>query len=154
MDSLQLLTLYLTLTPKFSGRNAKINLQTTPKLTVVMLISCLLRIQEFSSGGGMGVHVNVVVFLYFFFAFFLVLSLFYRSQVVNFKEKYHFSRFRRRSNSFPGGPPPPPPPQIVPGHWNLANYMFTCKISFKKNMSMDGYIYYRMCMMLLYTNAK
>ena len=31
----------------------------------------------------------------FFFPFFLVLSLFYRSPMVNFKEKYHFSRFRR-----------------------------------------------------------
>ena len=30
-----------------------------------------------------------------FFAFFLVLGLFYRSYMVNFKEKYHFSRFRR-----------------------------------------------------------
>ena len=46
-------------------------------------------------------------------------------------------------------------------HWNLANYKFTCKISFKKNMGMPGYrlynigtLYYRMCMILLYTNAK
>ena len=42
MDSLQLLTLYLALTPIFSGRKAKINLHTTPKLTVVIPISCLL----------------------------------------------------------------------------------------------------------------
>ena len=49
MDSLQLLTLYLTLTPIFSGRNAKINLHTTPKLTVVMSISCLLRSIQFPS---------------------------------------------------------------------------------------------------------
>ena len=35
--------------------------------------------------------------------FFLVLSLFYRSQMVNFKENYHFSRFRRGSNFFQGG---------------------------------------------------
>ena len=43
IDSLQLMTLYLTLTPIFSGRKAKINLHTMPKLTVVMPISCLLR---------------------------------------------------------------------------------------------------------------
>ena len=44
-DSLQLLTLYLTLrsTLTFSGGKAKINLHTTPKLKVVMLINCLLR---------------------------------------------------------------------------------------------------------------
>ena len=35
---------------------------------------------------------------------FLVLSLFYRSQMVNFKEIYHFSRFQRGSNIFQGGP--------------------------------------------------
>ena len=37
-------------------------------------------------------------FFFFFFVFFffvLVLSLFYRSQMVNFKEIYHFSRFQR-----------------------------------------------------------
>ena len=36
--------------------------------------------------------------------FFLVLSLFYRSQMVNFKEIYHFSRFQRGSNILQGGP--------------------------------------------------
>ena len=35
--------------------------------------------------------------------FFLGLSLFYRSQMVNFKEIYHFSRFQRGSNIFQGG---------------------------------------------------
>ena len=35
--------------------------------------------------------------------FFVVLSLFYRSQMVNFKEIYHFSRFKRGSNIFQGG---------------------------------------------------
>ena len=41
----------------------------------------------------------------FFFSFilFLVLSLFYRSQMVNFKEIYHFSRFQRGSIIFQGG---------------------------------------------------
>ena len=37
------------------------------------------------------------------FCFFLVLSLFYRSQMVNFKEIYHFSRFQRGSNIFQSG---------------------------------------------------
>ena len=35
--------------------------------------------------------------------FFLVLSLFYRSQMVNVKEIYHFSRFQRGARYFPGG---------------------------------------------------
>ena len=35
---------------------------------------------------------------------FLVVGLFYRSQMVNFKENYHFSRFQRGSNIFQGGP--------------------------------------------------
>ena len=38
-----------------------------------------------------------------FFVLFLVLSLFYRSQMVNFEEIYHFSRFQRGSNIFQGG---------------------------------------------------
>ena len=40
-----------------------------------------------------------------FFVFFLVLSLFYRSQMVNFKEIYHFSRFQRGSTFSRGGGP-------------------------------------------------
>ena len=69
-------------------------------------IKCILlkdvkhaRILEFSSGGGVQVSLtkkssdNV---------FFLVLSLFYRSQMVNFKEIYHFTRFQRGSNIFQG----------------------------------------------------
>ena len=35
--------------------------------------------------------------------FFSVLSLFYRRQMVNFKENYHFLRFLRRLNYFQGG---------------------------------------------------
>ena len=57
MGSLQLLTLYLALTPIFSGRKAKINLHTTPKLTVVIPISCLLPCADpgiFVRGGGGG----------------------------------------------------------------------------------------------------
>ena len=109
--------LYLTLTctPIFSSRGAKINLHTTPKLTKVMPISCLLPCADpgiFVRGGG-GVYVNLTkssdnvifgcFFLFFFFAFFLVFSLFYRSQMVNFKEKYYFSRFRRGFQIFPVG---------------------------------------------------
>ena len=57
MESLQLLTLYLALTPIFSGRKAKINLHTTPKLTVVIPVSCLLPCVDpgiFVRGGGGG----------------------------------------------------------------------------------------------------
>ena len=49
MGNLQLLTVYLTLTPIFSGRKANIYLHTTPKLSVVMPISCLLRSIQFPS---------------------------------------------------------------------------------------------------------
>ena len=75
MDSLQLLTLYLTLTPIFSGRGAKINLHKTPKLTVAISISCLLPCADpgiFVRGGGGSTAIWQ----------FLVLSLFYRSQMV------------------------------------------------------------------------
>ena len=48
-------------------------------------------------GGGGGVVVCLC------FAFFLVLGLVYRSHLVNFKEKYHFSRFWRGSKFFQGG---------------------------------------------------
>ena len=116
MDSLQLLTLYLAPTPIFSGRKAKINLHTTPKWTVVIPIGCLLpcAVPEIFVmwGGGGGQRQSdkknklwqrcLFVFV-FFFAFFLVLGLFYRSQMVNFKEKYNFSRFRRGSKFFQGG---------------------------------------------------
>ena len=50
--------------------------------------------RNFRQGGG-GVQVSSDVFFLFFF---LVLSLFFRSQMVNFKEIYHFSR------GFRGGP--------------------------------------------------
>ena len=50
---------------------------------------------------------KVVVFLFFcfFLCVFFVLSLFYRSQMVNFKEIYDFSRFLRGSNIFQGEGP-------------------------------------------------
>ena len=110
MDSLQLLTLYLALAPIFSGRKAKIKLHMTPKLTVVIPISCLLPCADpgiFVRRGRGGPRQSdkkssdSVVCL--FFAFFLVLGLFFSSRMVNFKEKYHFSRFRRGSKFFQGG---------------------------------------------------
>ena len=63
------------------------------------------RIQEFSSGG---VQVNLTnkssdVFWFFFCYFFSVLSLFYRSRMVNFKENHHFSRFQVGVLQLPGG---------------------------------------------------
>ena len=58
------------------------------------------QIQEFSSGG---VQVNLTKKALTTFFFFLVLSSFYRSQMVNFKENYHFSRFQTGSNIFQGG---------------------------------------------------
>ena len=64
------------------------------------------RIQEFSSGGeGPGQSDKKALT-----TIFLVLSLFYRSQLVNFKEIYRFSRLQMGSNFFqgvqffPGGP--------------------------------------------------
>ena len=52
-------------------------------------------------GGGPGQADKKTLTTFFFF--FLVFSLFYRSQMVNFKEIYHFSRFQRGSNIFQGG---------------------------------------------------
>ena len=67
------------------------------------------QIQEFSlggAGGGGGVQVSLTKKSsdVFFLLFFLVLSLFYKSQMVNFKAIYHFSRLQRVSNIFQGGP--------------------------------------------------
>ena len=64
------------------------------------------RIQEFPSGGG-GVRDSLkkkALTFFFLFLFFLVLSLFYKSQMVNFIEIYHFLRFQMGSNIFQGGP--------------------------------------------------
>ena len=54
-------------------------------------------------GGGGGVQVSVSKKALTFFLVFIVLSKFYRSQMVNFKEIYHFSKFQRRVQHFPGG---------------------------------------------------
>ena len=110
MDSLQLLTLYLTLTPIFSGgRKAQINLHTTPNLTVVIPISCLLPCADpgifvRAGGGGGGGPRQSDKKKCCLFVFFLVLGLVIRSQMVNYKEKYHFLRFRRGSKFFQGSP--------------------------------------------------
>ena len=57
------------------------------------------RIQEFSSGGGGG---SRSVWQKALTTIFLVLSLFYRSQMVNFKEIYRFLRLQMGSNFFQG----------------------------------------------------
>ena len=88
----------------------------------------------------------------FFFFFFSVLSLFFRSQMVNFKENYHFSRFQGGptfsrggggSNclfpiethitcDFPGGPDLLPPPPLDPHLYNnnLSNLSSIKKTAF------------------------
>ena len=58
------------------------------------------RIQEFSSGGVQVSPTKRSPDKFFFFFFFLVLSLFNRSQMVNFKEIFRFSG---GSNIFQGG---------------------------------------------------
>ena len=55
----------------------------------------------FVRGGGGGFHVSLTKKA--LTMFFSVLSLFYRSEMVNFKEIYHFSRFQRGSDIFQGG---------------------------------------------------
>ena len=62
------------------------------------------RIQKFSSGGPGYLTKTALTTFFSSFFHFLVLTLFYRSQMVNFKENYHFSRFQRGSNLFQGGP--------------------------------------------------
>ena len=57
------------------------------------------QIQEFSPGGPGQTDKKKSSDVFCF----SVLSLFYRSQMVNFKEIYHFSRFQRRSNILQGG---------------------------------------------------
>ena len=60
------------------------------------------RIQEFSSGGGGGGEGPGQSDKKALTTIFLVLSLFYRSQMVNFKEIYRFSRLKMGSNFFQG----------------------------------------------------
>ena len=64
--------------------------------------------RNFRQGGG-GVKVSLTkkaltfFFLFFFFIIIIVLSLFYRSQMVNFKEIYRFSRFQSGPTFYRGG---------------------------------------------------
>ena len=53
--------------------------------------------------GGPG-HSDKKSFDNVFFLFFLVLSLFYRRQMVNFEENYHFFKVPEGVQHFPGGP--------------------------------------------------
>ena len=48
----------------------------------------------FVRGGGVQVNLTKMSSDNVFFFFFFVLSLFFRGQMVNFKENYHFSRFQ------------------------------------------------------------
>ena len=76
--------------------------------TSVSLISqqnfwpCMCGSRNISEGGGPGQSDKKKLWQGFFF-FCLVLSLFYRSQMVNFKEIYHFSRFQRGPTFSRGG---------------------------------------------------
>ena len=96
-------TLPLTLTPIFSGRKAKINLHTTPKLTEVIPICCYARIQEFSSIWQKKLWQRCLFVCCFF------LSPRLRSQMVNSKKNIIFKVpegvqiFSGGSNFFQGG---------------------------------------------------
>ena len=79
-------------------------LRQTLSIITLILLDSHGRIQKFCRGGGGGGGVQVSLTKKALTTFFLVLSLFYRSQMVNFKEIYHFSRFQRGSNIFLGGP--------------------------------------------------
>ena len=57
--------------------------------------------------------------------FFLVLSLFYWSQMVNFEENYHFSRFQRGSNISQGGSNFFQGVQLLIPYRNLYNLWFS-----------------------------
>ena len=59
--------------------------------------------QEFSSGG-VQVSLTKKTLTFCFFCFFLVLSLFDRCQMVNFKEIYHFQGSRGGPTFSRGGP--------------------------------------------------
>ena len=54
-------------------------------------------------GGGGGGGVQISLTKKALTTFFFVLSLFHRSQMVNFKEIFYFHRFQRGSNIFQGG---------------------------------------------------
>ena len=115
MDSIQLLTLYLALTPIFSGRKAKINLHTTLKLTAVIPISCLLPYADpgifvRGGGGGRGARQSdkkalTALFVCLFFCFFLSprLSLQISKKNIIFQGSGGGPNFLGGSNFFQGG---------------------------------------------------
>ena len=79
------------------------------------------RIQEFSSGGeGPGQSDKKALTMTF-----LVLSLFYRSQMVNFKEIYRFSRLQMGSNFFQGVQLFPGGVQLLIPYRNPLNLWFS-----------------------------
>ena len=80
------------------------------------------RILEFSSGGGEG---SRSVWQKALTTIFLVLSLFYRSQMVNFKEIYRFSRLQMGSNFFQGVQPFPGGVQLLIPYRNPFNLWFS-----------------------------
>ena len=109
MDSLQLLTIYLTLTPIFSGRKAKINLHTTPKLTVVIPISCLLPCADpgiFVRGDPRQFDTKKAPTALFVFVFCLFLSprLILLKSNGYFQRKISFFTVPEGVQIFPGGP--------------------------------------------------
>ena len=61
-------------------------------------------LQRGGGGPGQSDKKALTFFSFFFPVFFLVLSLFYWSQMVNFGENYYSSKFQRGSNVFQGGP--------------------------------------------------
>ena len=70
----------------------------TPCYPMYILLS-MRGSRIFRQGGGVWVNLTKKALT----TFFLVLSLFYWSQMVNFEENYHFSRFQRGSNIFQFG---------------------------------------------------
>ena len=66
-------------------------------------LSTLPACQEFLlEGVQVNLTKNALTTFFLYVCFFLVLGSFYRSQMVIFKENYHFSRFRRESKIFQG----------------------------------------------------
>ena len=65
---------------------------------------------------------------------FLVLSLFYRSQMVNFKETFHFSRFERGSNIFQGV-------QLFPGGGGGSNCLFPIETHITCDFPLDPHLF-------------
>ena len=117
----------LRLTDSFTatGLDAHASLCTaiwTPCYPMYTLLSmCGSRI--FRQGGG--VRVNLTKALT---TFFLALSLFYWSQMVNFEENYHFSRFQRGSNIFQGGPTFSKGVQLLIPYRNPYNLWFSREV--------------------------